>query len=119
MRNIVHGHWAITLRIKNKGIHHVLDVTQHLGIILVKNLHAVDGEVVHVQVRFQVSQSDAPRVVPSVSHQRVHARIDDQAHGVGASRLDFERHGSVLGNVRTVDGVKVSLRSCNKCHQCK
>ena len=101
MGHVMHGHGTVALRVEYKGAHHTLDVAQHMGILRVEHLGAIDGKIVHIQVGLQITQGDAPRLIARVPHQRVNAGIDDQAHRVGACRFDLKGHGTILGNLGT------------------
>ena len=103
MGNIMYRHGTVALRVKDKSVHHVLDVAQHLGIFSIQHLHAINGEVVHIQVGLQVTQGDAPGIIARVLHQRVQAGVNNQAHGVGCRSLDLEGHCPVPGDVGTVN----------------
>ena len=91
MRHIMHRHRAIGLRVKNKGIHHVLDIAQHMCIVVIEHLHAINNKVVHIKIRLQVVESQPPLVALPL-HQRIHARINDEAHGVGSWSRDTKRY---------------------------
>ena len=120
MGHVVDGHGTVALRVKHKGVHHSLDITQGVGILVVEHLRAIDDEVVHIQVRLQVTQGDAPRVVARVLHQRVNSRVDNQAHRVGIGRFDFKSHCSIFGNFGAIDGrCKVTLSAHGERHENK
>ena len=98
MGHIVHRHGAITLGVEHKGVHHALDVTQRVGILIVEHLLTVHHIKVHIQVGLEVAQGDGPRLVAGVLHQRVNTRVDNQPHRVGTRDLGFKSHGTVLGD---------------------